>query len=883
MAFDFLNGKKHISVFLVTIQTPDGVFYRIVDEKSFSIGRSLDCALSFPDPNISRVHIVVSSKKDQIWLIDQGSANGTYINGQKAMANKLTLVQPNDDVKLGTSEIHLKFDLFEKAFKKDDLINSLLPDHEKSTLMEVIQGAHQQAKRIIVQAQEHYDKLVKSAEAKVRNVENSLLIKQDEIIQAATVQANQLVQEGKRKAAQIVFDAEEKAVEATKEIFAKAEEARGQADKYYQARMDEAQKEASEVGRSQVEMGQQMIQEASAKSQEISRKTQEECDFLKEKYHLEGEKIKESYLEDAKAEMNVTFSELQKSIADANKELERLTNYKAQEFQLEIEKRRKEMELSLEDLKNEITKNTRQRDFEIKKKEEELELMLRKQEFELEKQHSQKEIEFKQRVEELTYQMARQEKELQRMAELREHEINKRKSELDQIYQNHLHELEKTSQKKEQELRERVDQDLADRKHKISDCETAIQSLKKEIEQINESKKSSQKHYEVEEDKLSELRNSIQKTLNDKKSVEDSYQGLLRQIQQFDLEKKQSLEKVKELENRAGHLQMLVEGENTKILDLSREYDNRVRESKAKLDAEFALLRKDKEEQFRMSFDAEAENAKQLKDHMMQEIQMKQNLIIQDVHQKVLKVIALHAPKDALTQLSDSSLVQIQNAFEDNLASISAHNQVGKINTEDVRKRQKRVKVQFVTTGLIMGLLLSTGYHLWSDKLKRQTMASVVEQEQKARQAELDQRKFKPQQDMEVKDTYTDAVIYTQQFVELYADPQLQERWVREAREYFYKNWRIPEEITIEILSTAKTLVQSLNEKRQNIHPDFVDQNIKKMRELEDESVITMKDKFGTDVKFEAFKKFEKKFFMNELARRAPAEVYIDPNVEDGK
>ena len=185
MSFDFLAGKKHLSCFLVTIQTPEGVYYRIVDEKSFSIGRVLDCALSFPDPNISRIHIVVSCKKDQVWIIDQGSANGTYVNSQKIIGHKLTQVQPTDDVKLGSSEIHLKFDVFEKAYKKDDLINSLLPDNEKNNLMEVIQGVHQQAKRIVQQGQEQYEKMMKATETKIRNAENGLLLKQDEIIQTA--------------------------------------------------------------------------------------------------------------------------------------------------------------------------------------------------------------------------------------------------------------------------------------------------------------------------------------------------------------------------------------------------------------------------------------------------------------------------------------------------------------------------------------------------------------------------------------------------------------------------------------------------------------------------------------------------------------------------
>lgn len=909
MAFDFLVGKKHLSCFLVTIQTPDGVFYRIVDEKSFSVGRSLDCALSFPDPNISRVHVVISSRKDQVYLIDQGSANGTFVNTQKILPNKLTLVQPSDDVKLGTSEIHLKIDLFEKAYKQDELVNSLLPDNEKNTLMEVIQGAHQQAKRIIQQAQEHYDKLIKTAEAKVRNVENSLLIKQDEIIAAANVQANQITQEGKKKAAQIVFDAEQKATEATKDIFAKAEETKVQADAYYQGKISEAQVKGDEIVQNHTDMGQKLLQEANDKSQELRKKATDEGEQIRLKARQEsqdilvkaeqdGLRLKEEHIENAKREMQTRLADLMNQITAAEKALSDVENQKAKTLQSveneiklqkemkereaanEVDKKRQELELQLTHLRADAQRAESDRDEAIRRKQEELTVLMEKHDLELRRMNEIKEIEFKKKVEDLSFAVTRSEKELERLSEQKDQKIKSQQLELDQAYQKHLLELEKVTTAKEKEMRDKVDQELKAQKQLIHDSESQVQKIKVEITEAENLKLKAIKDFEVETEHLAKLKEKIQKTLNEQKTVEASYQNLLVQIQQFDAEKKQSTEKIKELETRASHLKMLVEGENKKIQDLARDYDVKVKEHKQKLENEFEALRKEKEAQFRESFNAEAENAKQMRFHLVQEIQSKQNLIIKDIHSKMIKIIASQGTKDNLTELSDLAMKQIKNSFEETIATISTQNQASKIDTAEIRKQQQRMKNKWLASGLTMGLVLMGGFHLWNEKVKNRSLASVLAEQQQEREAEYERRRFNPEQTYEVRDNYTDSVIYTKDFVELYQDKQLQDRWVRDTRQYFFKSWRVEEEKTIEVLSMAKTLVKALNDKKQNIHPDFVEKNIEDMRKLEEETTNKMRTLLGTDVKFSAFKRFEKKFFMNEIARRMPAETFIDPNVE---
>jgi hypothetical protein len=75
----------------------------------------------------------------------------------------------------------------------------------------------------------------------------------------------------------------------------------------------------------------------------------------------------------------------------------------------------------------------------------------------------------------------------------------------------------------------------------------------------------------------------------------------------------------------------------------------------------------------------------------------------------------------------------------------------------------------------------------------------------------------------------------------------------------------MPEENVMGAIAKVQSLVQSLQDLRLNIHPDFVKENIQKMRELEAESLQPIRDQFGTEVKYLQFKKMEKDFFEKEI------------------
>src|SRR5262245_54042817 len=51
--------------------------------EEFVIGRGVDCNLRVPLESISRHHCMIRIQSDEFTLMDLGSSNGTYLNGQR--------------------------------------------------------------------------------------------------------------------------------------------------------------------------------------------------------------------------------------------------------------------------------------------------------------------------------------------------------------------------------------------------------------------------------------------------------------------------------------------------------------------------------------------------------------------------------------------------------------------------------------------------------------------------------------------------------------------------------------------------------------------------------------------------------------------------------
>ncbi len=98
----------------VTIYSPLFTpFRKALEEELVSIGRASDCTIPIKDRYLSRRHAEIIST-DGAWVLkDLGSANGTYLNGNRVEQN--TPLQTGDRIRLGDTEL-----VFESEAHKTD-------------------------------------------------------------------------------------------------------------------------------------------------------------------------------------------------------------------------------------------------------------------------------------------------------------------------------------------------------------------------------------------------------------------------------------------------------------------------------------------------------------------------------------------------------------------------------------------------------------------------------------------------------------------------------------------------------------------------------------------------------------------------------------------
>ncbi|MCK5685343.1 FHA domain-containing protein, partial [bacterium] len=83
--------------------------YSLTDNEKAVIGRSNECQITINDTKVSRMHSTFFVKNRKLYLKDNGSTNGTFVNNKKIFEKKLS---NGDDIRIGTTYI--------KCFDKQD-------------------------------------------------------------------------------------------------------------------------------------------------------------------------------------------------------------------------------------------------------------------------------------------------------------------------------------------------------------------------------------------------------------------------------------------------------------------------------------------------------------------------------------------------------------------------------------------------------------------------------------------------------------------------------------------------------------------------------------------------------------------------------------------
>jgi len=85
-----------------------------VEESEFLIGRGPDCDLRLPVASVSRHHCLLHLEKDGVRLTDLGSANGTFVNGQRVRSQ--TTLQSGDLLGVGACQFVVDLGDLEKLW-----------------------------------------------------------------------------------------------------------------------------------------------------------------------------------------------------------------------------------------------------------------------------------------------------------------------------------------------------------------------------------------------------------------------------------------------------------------------------------------------------------------------------------------------------------------------------------------------------------------------------------------------------------------------------------------------------------------------------------------------------------------------------------------------
>lgn len=97
----------------LTYPTPDGSETIEIENERTSFGRGSEATHRFDDDGLSRLHTTIYRDGDRVWVVDENSTNGTFVNGEKGAPGG-TPLRNGDTIKIG-HKTNLTVRIAEKA------------------------------------------------------------------------------------------------------------------------------------------------------------------------------------------------------------------------------------------------------------------------------------------------------------------------------------------------------------------------------------------------------------------------------------------------------------------------------------------------------------------------------------------------------------------------------------------------------------------------------------------------------------------------------------------------------------------------------------------------------------------------------------------------
>lgn len=386
----------------------------------------------------------------------------------------------------------------------------------------------------------------------------------------------------------------------------------------------------------------------------------------------------------------------------------------------------------------------------------------------------------------------------------------------------------------------------------MNELQTKLMTAKLEYKRFVDQKSFVADEIQKDELKLEDLRRAQKESEDIRRTIEGSIQSMNEKhmslsINIQDMEAKQ-LQTHKEYDSLRAHLIEKHEKEKLSMLKAEEE----------------------RSEEMRLEF---AKKMQKMEQDLVDSVQQRKEALVREIHGAVEKEVVQLVEASDWRKISDRVHAHIVDAFEDKVAAFSQSAATDE-KPVDLLKRRTQEKYRWALGGLVFGVILFFSAEKVFEQMASDTspMQTRVTNQAMERQADLEQRRFNPSQTDEIKETYVDSVIYTRDFTKIYLEQDYQQHLYKELAQYLLKTWRIDEEATLRALSAVNALVKELADQRGKIHPDFINEGVEKMRKLETETLLRLKEILGSEVRLESFRRFENNFYSEELQRRGMAQ-----------
>lgn len=879
---------KKFNRYVVEIQFEGRKLTEYVSKETFIVGRSSDCEIHIDSKNLSRKHLKVTLLLDQIYVEDLNSTNGCFLGGEALVPSEATKYDFDKVLTLGKHDdvvltIKAKFE----SEKDSKPVAMAIPTAKeaKENLAEVFNKDNQSL----------HDPAPKKAERDYKEIMNQVEILKTEIISRAEKRADKILEEAKVEAEKILAESNGKSEEIIAQSKVSAEKLI--ADAVEQSKNIKEQTELADLlkeienKKAEVERVNEIIATCRENLKSLELKNAEFIELESKNTELE---IKNKSLESHNNFLLENKTDIEGQIALISKQLENsqseagLAKASFEEFEAKTSNLRSEASQldsevqKLKDLKSMLADDVE----ELNAKSTEL-IELRNSYAQIQSDLAEKNEDFKTILLEIqnlnTDLKALKDTQLDLQSEHTKQKllIDEEKENISKLHKEYEEFVERNKGLKAEidEITGKRDNSL----HELSQLNDKVTALEKECGQMLK-KAGDESDLIISQAKAkaqSEYISLIQKSKQDIVEKEELLLAHARSEAKTIVEK--AHEDAKKIEADLKNIQAdLTQKAEVKAEKIIKESQERADELRDKAQANFQKAIKDAE----IEADKIKVHSIQLMDEKKKdfvELEKKRIRKSSELLKSELNVLLYSKLKLYLKEDSDEYTARVKSSLEAAVNS-SMLNEVldnddemyALLDDQTLKQQQKSKNYwRFTVPGVCMSLIavyFAVPHFKEAIKDQSRKVASVSKKETQERIKKMDDEAkkelfefFSPKKTSEFKSTYTDRVLYTENFAELSLQKEYREDWILELQTFFVDDLELSENALVPFISQEANMIKELVDQSKRINGKFIEQGIAKMREIEDEFVTKLKSNLRSDKDYKKIMDFQKKHFKKKV------------------